>query len=343
MLCILLIVALATHHPPKVAPISLEGLALYADCIVVGHVSRVVCVGEDGEILPASLDVQGAARCSEARTIAEVAVQRVLRGDPAVARVWYFAEGTWTCDVTQAVLGERALFFLTQAGAEPAAEKQLEAEDELTGGQPLLRDAWAGRGRMPIASEDGTEWITAWDDVIPSEELVVKQPQDIPYASIYWMAPLEEVARLVVTRISSTFGPIPIHPVSGLPACVAVATPGERTIAAFWRDGTAVWSVDSISGGPPFLEGDIGTASVSAIWEVCEDRDLEPDPLSWWRQPSPKLPPFRLVLRFPGAFHDLELPSDSPPPIDVTEVWKQILGAIPEDGGRPLVQPLMLR
>ena len=339
MLCALLLAA-APSGAPRVAPIALEDLILLADAIVVGQVARVVCVGPDGEVEPAAVDAHGAARCSDARTVAEVAVERVLRGDPYGKRIWYLAESTWTCDVTDAEPGERALFFLMQSGGRLAREEQREAQAELTSGQPVLHVAWSGRGIMPLSTQDGEERITSWGTVVPPEELAVAALPDRPASSVYWTARLEDVARFAEARIAHAFRPLPAHPVSGLPACIALIGPEERTIAAWWRDGTVVWSSDLQAGGPPFLHSDAGAGRVTSFAEKCDggffgQRSRQASALSV----GPPAP--RVALRLHGMLREFDLEHEGA--ALVTKLRHEVLAGLAEREGQPLAQALVLR
>jgi len=194
----LLALSLTAHG--MVAETTLGKLATGSDLILVGKVARVVAVpAGDGEV-----------------RVAEVEVHRWVKGDPQPKRVWYLAEGTWTCDVSTAIEGEKALFFLTDPGGPVQGTdlgKDLCARLEspnflknlkvLMGEAPLLELAWSGHGRMPLAEIEGVVYA----DV---DVRVVHLPADIPtipgadprYTWFVRFAPLDEVLGHVGHRLS---------------------------------------------------------------------------------------------------------------------------------------------
>ena len=87
---------------------------------------------------------------------AEATVLELWKGESAKA-IKFLASPTWTCDIANAVEGERAALFL---GKRPFFSSMLEI-------------AHSGRGRMPLRDIDGVEYATIWTaDVI--------LPRDIP-------------------------------------------------------------------------------------------------------------------------------------------------------------------
>jgi len=158
--------ALATTPlPVSVGDITLANLVCYSDRIVIGQVEDVVPIDRgvrlkgDRQSSPTSI------------ALADVRVLRTLKGEGG-SRVLYPAGGTWTCDITGALTGETVLLFLT-------TERVLEQEGPRfranvrrhLGKHPLLRVLWAGRGRMPLWSHDGSEHAVFWPEVVMPEDL----------------------------------------------------------------------------------------------------------------------------------------------------------------------------
>ena len=151
-----------------------------ADRIVVG---RVVEVHE--------IESQGRPR------VAEVEVLRRLTG-PEGKRLFVLASGTWVCDESRAVAGERAVFFLrpipnidlADTGLAPWTEDPafLTRVKTLRGEAPFLRIAWSGWGRMPIR-ERGKETLAE------TRFAPLRAPASIP--SIPWPCPQYSFVRSV--------------------------------------------------------------------------------------------------------------------------------------------------
>jgi hypothetical protein len=168
----------------KVAPTSLEELTRVAESIVIGRVTEVISV--------------------EGTPIAKVSVIETLKGEPG-QDLYYFARGTWICDVSRAEPGETSLLFLWKydfgvkddfgSWQQPPGFEQ--TVNELTGGAPLWRLAWAGRGRMPFRSINGTDFVTLWvGDVVLPRSIKTVAASEIPYSSLR-SAPLADVVSIV--------------------------------------------------------------------------------------------------------------------------------------------------
>jgi hypothetical protein len=117
----------------RVADISLKELVDGCDLIVVATVSKVE-------------DAPGDLKLGEEVTVpVEIATARVLevwKGN-APREVRYVASPTWTCDVSDAKVGERVVLFLKKPE-----------------GWPIRVIAHAGRGRMPIRDVNGKLYAT---------------------------------------------------------------------------------------------------------------------------------------------------------------------------------------
>ena len=315
--------------PVKIAPVQLERLALITDAAVIG---RVVAVHD----LETARTEDGETFYPTTRPIAEIEVESVLSGAPGTERLWYYAAGAWTCDVTGAVEGERALFFLGQSSPASDTCPTLQSDARsLTGGQPVLECAWGGRGRMPIrVDEHGTSWVTSWTDVLTPDGLETR-PADHHgrYRNVYWTAELDDVVRIVEECLAAHSLRVPAHPVSGLPAWLSLVGPWDDVIFAAWRDGTAVWSADRVHGGPPYSTGRV-TDFDSGWW-----RDLELGPETWELESPPRFPTQRITSRSFLFLHDVWVEAHDEW-ADSTILRDGLLELIPESGeplGRDVV------
>ena len=81
----------------KVASVSLPELVQLSDQVVIGRVLRLHRVS--------------------GLQIAEVEVVETLKGDSRVSRVFFLAQPTWICDITEAEPEETALLFLVSRTA----------------------------------------------------------------------------------------------------------------------------------------------------------------------------------------------------------------------------------
>jgi hypothetical protein len=100
-----------------------------------------------------------------------VDISKVLKGDARLERLLFLAARTWTCDITSAELGERALFFLHGAERDELFDDELRQEiGTRFPGIPLMRVMWSGRGKMPLRVLPNGEYATYWaSDVILSK------------------------------------------------------------------------------------------------------------------------------------------------------------------------------
>ena len=142
-----------------VARPSLEELVARADLIVLGTNTEIDTV----------LGVR----------IATVEVVRTLKGD-SLPELHYLAHRRWTCDITDAKIGEKAVLFLSHhrfnPNPRPCRSDSLgraivpmflehepngfrEEVGEAYGGTPFLDVAWHGSGRMPIHTEASVEFV----------------------------------------------------------------------------------------------------------------------------------------------------------------------------------------
>lgn len=81
------------------------------------------------------------------RRYAKAEVVEVWKGDQK-ERVEFLASPTWTCDVSEARKGETVLLFLIKGGKSRS-----------------FTIAHSGRGRMPLRTVNGKEFVTFWPDI----------------------------------------------------------------------------------------------------------------------------------------------------------------------------------
>lgn len=158
---------------PKVRSITLEELWRGSEIVVLGRVEKVEEVIR--EVPP------GNARYAHEQwmydgsvPIAVVEVQRTLRGSEGLKSIPVFAQRTWTCDVTQAVPGESALFFLERTQVlDREGEKFRHTLADAFGKAEVRAIRWSGRGRMPARDFEGKQVLDFWPEVLMPEDLPV--------------------------------------------------------------------------------------------------------------------------------------------------------------------------
>lgn len=155
----------------QVAPVELARLIVEADCIVVGTVTRM-----------------------EPREFAHVRVERVLKGPRSLATFAYPISPRWSCDVTSAEIGERALFFLVAPGRDPRRQHVYLSVVGTFARTPGFSVMHAGYGVLPVHPVDGLDHVVHWPGVI--------MPADMPGLNVDpklgAIAPLERVAERIV-------------------------------------------------------------------------------------------------------------------------------------------------
>jgi hypothetical protein len=182
-----IVLLLVGQSAAKVARTSLNELTARADLIVIGRVTRLIQVKEV--------------------TVAELQVIRTLKG-AHFAKLYYLAQPTWTCDTTDAEVGEESLFFFENYvfDPEPASmafvkqssgkrgyeiksgaikigfKEPLGFKGEiraLTANSPFLAVSWSGRGRMPIREIKGLKYVTLWtgDVNLPEDLKTIPGPE----------------------------------------------------------------------------------------------------------------------------------------------------------------------
>ncbi|MBM3320833.1 MAG: hypothetical protein FJY73_09185 [Candidatus Eisenbacteria bacterium] len=162
---------------------SLDSLTSDADFIVLGKTVAVANI--------------------EGVPVAHIKVLKTLKG-LEFPELFYLARTTWTCDISGAQLGEKALFFFARYQYDPNAGYAHSPPDSLAlilpggdtvtvrdplappvghpidfkeplgfkekirailGDSPFLRIAHSGRGRMPVQVIDRTEYVDVFDGV----------------------------------------------------------------------------------------------------------------------------------------------------------------------------------
>jgi len=145
---------LPTSAEARVAPITLKELVDSSDLIVVAYETKV----EDrpGELKLGEEDV--------IRSPIKVATARILevwKGKTG-PDVHYIASPTWTCDISEARVGEQVVLFLSKSE-----------------GVPFMLIGHAGRGRMPIRDVEGKAFATIWthDIRLPKGVMTIPGPE----------------------------------------------------------------------------------------------------------------------------------------------------------------------
>ncbi|HUR28698.1 MAG TPA: hypothetical protein VM509_10970 [Planctomycetota bacterium] len=155
-------------------------------------------------------------------TFAEAEVVELLKGERSLKRVHFLAQRTWTCDTSEAVTGETALFFFNSlALPEPSRPRFLRSMLEFTSDSPAYRIAHSGRGRMPLRVVDGDPYATYWTEVV--------MPQDLPNID----GPEPEYVGFIRSA------PLPLL-VSKIKECTTAH--GAMLRAREWRKGHDDWS-----------------------------------------------------------------------------------------------------
>ena len=163
----------------KVANIRLAELTRFAEVICVGRVEEVfelVQPPPEESIWPVSAPIGEWARVP----VAKVRVERGLKGVGEGDVVYFLARGTWTCDITRAEVGERALFFLNESDWSDRLQREARVElKKRAASAPVYAVAHSGRGRMPLCAVEGNEYATFWSEVVLPEDLpTIADPEE---------------------------------------------------------------------------------------------------------------------------------------------------------------------
>jgi len=150
----------------EIAPIELVDATAAADLIVRGRIARVVtlpCAEEPSEWFSGGL------------VVAEIAVERVLKGDPSVKRALYLAQPTWICDATSGAVGDKGLFLLEASGRWDAHRQRTNGafEREWNDGE-LLDLVASGQGKYLEREHEGRTYLTDRGVTAPKDLPVLK-------------------------------------------------------------------------------------------------------------------------------------------------------------------------
>ena len=184
LLLVLILVAEPAELEAKVASIEFSELAKEADLIVLGMVKDVTTI-------------QGA-------KLARVKVLATYKGEK-LEELFFLAQPTWTCDISEAQRGETALLFLSASkdiprqGMERMLFRSLPTRKKLENGlgPSLFVISDSGRGRMPLRMIEGQQYATLWlaDVVLPPSVHTVAGPE--PKYSFIVSARLADLIMLI--------------------------------------------------------------------------------------------------------------------------------------------------
>ena len=179
----------------RVGDIKLSELVRGSDVISTGRVTRIQAIPRAPEERPrppgAKRSFLSDWRSQAEVTFAEAELVQLVKGEGAMTKVCFLAEGTWTCDISDAELNETALFFLDDlTWIEAEGPKFRASLAEFTGGAPVFCIAHSGRGRMPLRNVDGRDYATYWTEVVMPADLPSIDGPEAQYASFIRSAPL---------------------------------------------------------------------------------------------------------------------------------------------------------
>lgn len=184
ILSIFVIAIFAIASKAEISSIQLEELTKNSDLIFVGRVISVSTIDEE--------------------EIAKIEVLKKYKGR-AQNQVFISVSRTWTCDVSNAIVGETALFFLSKYRIRPTLQRNLEETcklkkkiDSEIGTNDFYYISHSGYGRMPIEKKNGLDNVSIlYGQVILPKKIKVSEKYVEKYTSIN-LAKLEEVTDEVV-------------------------------------------------------------------------------------------------------------------------------------------------
>jgi hypothetical protein len=187
---LLTVVSLSARIHAKVGSVEFSTLVREADVIVLGNVVDVTTL--------------------KGVKVARVKVLETYKG-PKVDELFFLAQPTWVCDISEAVKGETALLLLhsytdPRSGMEKMFLAPLPSRKELEGaaaGKPMFLIIDSGRGRMPLRTIKGQQYATLWvgDVRLPASVQTVRDPNQ-NYSFIPSVR-LTDLVRLVGTSMAS--------------------------------------------------------------------------------------------------------------------------------------------
>jgi len=181
-----------TQAEAELSPSSLVRLAAQSDLVFVGRVERVI------EMPVKALDDVDLIPLTEA-SLAEVTVLEWIKGTQQTKTLWLWASATWVCDVTMAIEGEVAVFYLDGQGvADVVTAASVKRVNAATRGAPVHRIAMFGRGRMPIREIAGRAYATVWtsDVRLPADFDTIPGP-DLRYTAFKRGVLVEDLRRVI--------------------------------------------------------------------------------------------------------------------------------------------------
>lgn len=182
--------------PAKVRSLTLADMVRNADAIAVARVIGNVELPLSGEPEPGLMGLRRSVKLGLAQP------ERWLKGEPSSEPLVFVNQGTWTCDITGAELGERALFFFTRESKARALSQRAQGYAERFGSRPLHYVTHSGRGQMALRAVAGRELATVWNgDVrLPKGAPIEPGPESeysfIVSLDLAWLAPAVEEIRL---------------------------------------------------------------------------------------------------------------------------------------------------
>lgn len=303
--------------PPSVGPMSLFEMVRDSDAVVV---ARVVASEE--------LPLESGTRSWIGRgplKLGRLEVEQWIKGAPTGSSLVFLNQGTWTCDITGAEVGERALWFLVRDGCDSSYRPHISGYDSTFGDAPLHRVLHSGRGQMNLRALGERSLVTVWrGSVILPEGApweVGPQPEYsfIPSIELGWLkgriAGIIDTQRAVHLRAAAHSG--------------APGAPWELTLR--W-DRTASLRVRGPDGG---LTRELALEACSlrnldrALEAAIHLRELhelgEPGSSGLQRELTLHTPkgPFELRIGHLGA-------ARTPPVAAFTSIWSAIEGLLPD-------------
>ena len=191
MLVHIALAAAASAPARSVGPMTLAEMVRFSDVVVVATVESVSEHPVKEEVEVERGRPGGTARLGTLR------VERWIKGKPTAEAPVFLNQSTWTCDITGADAGERALFFLGCASKEDGLREGIVSYAEKFGDRPLLRILHSGRGQMGLRIVAGEELATCWTGDVILPEGAPRRPGPDPEYSFIESIPLDWLAKEV--------------------------------------------------------------------------------------------------------------------------------------------------
>ncbi len=279
MLLLQLALALGGTGVPaaSVGSMSLADMVRYSDSIVVARVK---------DSRPFPLDQEwGRANHLFRPTlrIGELEVERWVKGARQEQPLVFLNDSTWTCDVTGAEVGGRALYFLGLLCKDSEIAAHLEGFEAAYRDRLLHAVLHSGRGQMDLRVVDSIEVCTYWDGDVRLPEDAPSQPGPEPRYDFVksiplpWMAAhvdeLVKAQRAPQIKLLAAKGTIPGDPWEltvdfDRTAKLVIDRLDGKVVQAFTLSRDLAWEVDdALREHPNFHDGvDVG-AEASESWD----------------------------------------------------------------------------